>query len=43
MSAARDYVASEAVEAKRLLAVLPESPVRTALEQFADVVADRSS
>jgi heptaprenyl diphosphate synthase len=43
MAAARDYVASEAVEAKRLLGVLPESPVRTALEQFADVVADRSS
>jgi len=43
MAAARDYVASEAVEAKRLLGALPESPVRTALEQFADVVADRSS
>lgn len=43
MAAARDYVATEANEAKRLLAVLPEGPVRTALEQFADVVADRSS
>jgi heptaprenyl diphosphate synthase len=43
MAAARDYVASEAVEAKRLLGVLPEGSVRAALEQFADVVADRSS
>jgi heptaprenyl diphosphate synthase len=43
LAAARDYVASEAVEAKQLLAVLPESPVRTALEQFADLVAHRSS
>lgn len=43
MAAARDYVASEAVEAKRLLGALPEGPVRTALETFADVVADRSS
>lgn len=43
MAAARDYVATEANEAKRLLGVLPEGPVRTALEAFADVVADRSS
>jgi heptaprenyl diphosphate synthase len=43
MAAARDYVATEAAEAKRLLAVLPEGPVRTALEAFADVVANRSS
>jgi heptaprenyl diphosphate synthase len=43
MAAARDYVATEAAEAKRLLAALPEGPVRTALEAFADVVADRSS
>jgi heptaprenyl diphosphate synthase len=43
LAAARDDVASEAVEAKQLLAVLPESPVRTALEQFADLVAHRSS
>ena len=43
MAAARDYVASEAAEAKRLLGALPEGPVRTALETFADVVADRSS
>jgi heptaprenyl diphosphate synthase len=43
MAAARDYVATEAAEAKRLLGVLPEGPVRTALETFADVVADRPS
>ena len=43
MAAARDYVATEATEAKRLLGVLPEGPVRTALETFADVVANRSS
>jgi heptaprenyl diphosphate synthase len=42
-AAARDYVATEAAEAKRLLGVLPEGPVRTALETFADVVADRPS
>ena len=43
MAAARDYVVTEANEAKRLLGVLPEGPVRTALEAFADLVADRSS
>lgn len=43
MAAARDYVVSEANEAKRLLGALPDGPVRTALETFADVVADRSS
>jgi len=43
MAAARDYVTSEANDAKRLLAALPLGPVRTALETFADVVADRSS
>ena len=43
MAAARDYVATEANEAKRLLHALPEGPVRTALEAFADVVANRSS
>lgn len=42
MAAARDYVAAEAAEAKALLAVLPDGPVRSALETFADVVADRS-
>jgi heptaprenyl diphosphate synthase len=43
LAAARDYVASEAAEAKRLLRALPEGSVRTALETFADVVADRST
>lgn len=43
MAEARTYVAGLAAEAKALLAVLPEGPVRTALEAFADVVADRSS
>jgi heptaprenyl diphosphate synthase len=43
MVQARDYVAGEAAEAKELLAILPEGPVRTALEAFADLVADRSS
>lgn len=42
MAAARDYVVSEANDAKRLLSALPLGPVRTALETFADVVADRS-
>ncbi len=43
MTAAREYVAAEAAGAKELLVALPEGPVRTALEAFADVVADRSS
>jgi heptaprenyl diphosphate synthase len=43
MNQAREYVASEAAEAKALLAALPAGAVRTALEAFADVVADRSS
>ena len=43
LAAARDYVATEANDAKRLLAVLPEGSVRTALENFADLVADRTS
>ncbi len=43
MAEARAYVVGLAGEAKALLKVLPESPVRTALEGFADVVATRSS
>ena len=43
MTEARDYVASEATAAKQLLAALPDGSVRTALETFADVVADRST
>jgi heptaprenyl diphosphate synthase len=40
---ARDYVIARAAEAKALLTALPEGPVRTALESFADVVATRSA
>jgi len=43
MAEARAYVVALASEAKALLKVLPEGPVRTALEAFADVVATRSS
>ena len=43
MAEARAYVVDLASEAKTLLKVLPDSPVRTALEGFADVVATRSS
>jgi heptaprenyl diphosphate synthase len=42
MQAAREYVANEAAGAKELLAALPVGAVRTALEAFADVVADRT-
>jgi heptaprenyl diphosphate synthase len=40
---ARTYVIARAQEAKSLLTVLPEGSVRTALEDFADLVAVRSS
>jgi len=40
---ARAYVIARATEAKQHLAVVPEGPVRAALEAFADVVATRSS
>jgi heptaprenyl diphosphate synthase len=43
MAEARAYVSGEATAAKALLVALPEGPVRTALEAFADAVADRSS
>ncbi len=43
MAEARDYVVARAEEAKRLLAVLPEGSVRSALEAFADVVAVRTA
>ncbi len=43
MAEARAYVAGEAAAAKELLAALPDGAVRTALEAFADVVADRSN
>ncbi|MCW2764983.1 MAG: Trans-hexaprenyltranstransferase [Nocardioides sp.] len=43
MDEARAYVVARAAEAKALLEALPEGPVRTALESFADVVAVRST
>jgi len=43
MDEARAYVAGLAAEAKDLLKVLPEGPVREALDTFADVIADRST
>lgn len=43
MTEARSYVTARAGEAKELLKVLPEGPVRTALEAFADVVANRNT
>ena len=43
MDEARAYVAGLAAEAKELLKVLPEGPVREALDTFADVIADRST
>ncbi|MDR7313437.1 heptaprenyl diphosphate synthase [Nocardioides luteus] len=43
LAEARSYVQERAEEAKAALAPLPEGPVRTALEAFADIVAVRSS
>jgi heptaprenyl diphosphate synthase len=43
MSAARTHVVARANEAKQLLKVLPEGPLRAALEAFADVVASRTA
>ncbi|WGL52958.1 polyprenyl synthetase family protein [Nocardioides sp. BP30] len=43
MDEARAYVVGEAQKAKALLEVLPQGPVRDALERFADVVAVRSA
>ena len=43
MDEARAYVVARAQEAKDLLAVLPQGPVREALEAFADIVATRSA
>ena len=43
MEAARSHVIARANEAKQLLKVLPEGPVRAALEAFADVVASRTA
>jgi heptaprenyl diphosphate synthase len=43
MAEARAYVLARSDEAKALLSILPEGPVRTALEAFADAVAVRTS
>ena len=43
MDDARSYVLARAQEAKALLDALPEGPVRSALEAFADLVAVRST
>ncbi|HEY9566395.1 MAG TPA: polyprenyl synthetase family protein, partial [Nocardioides sp.] len=43
MDQARAFVVERAGEAKALLDVLPQGPVRTALEAFADVVATRTA
>ena len=43
MDQARGYVLAESERAKALLTVLDPGPVRTALESFADIVANRSS
>ncbi len=43
MTQAHQYVVNLAAEAKALLKVLPEGPVRAALEAFADVVATRNA
>lgn len=43
MEQARAYVIERTAEAKELLSVVPEGPVRSALEMFADIVATRSS
>jgi len=40
---ARAYVITRAAEAKAQLVAVPEGPVRTALEEFADIVATRAS
>jgi heptaprenyl diphosphate synthase len=37
------YVIARAAEAKAQLVAVPEGPVRTALEEFADIVATRAS
>ena len=43
MEQARGYVLAESERAKALLTALEPGPVRTALESFADIVANRSS
>ena len=43
IDAARADVVARAAEAKAHLAAVPEGAVRTALEEFADIVATRAS
>ena len=43
MQQARAYVVARAEEAKALLVALPDGPVRSALEEFATIVATRST
>lgn len=43
MAEAKAYVLARSEEAKKLLGVLPEGPVRAALEAFADLVAVRTA
>ncbi len=43
MGRARDYVLAQADQAKAALGVLEPGPVRTALESFADIVANRTT
>ena len=43
MAEAREYVVARAAEAKALLVALPDGPVRSALEDFADLVAFRTT
>ncbi|HET9860134.1 MAG TPA: polyprenyl synthetase family protein, partial [Nocardioidaceae bacterium] len=43
MDQARAYVLERANEARQLLKVLPEGPVRDALDAFAELIATRSS
>jgi heptaprenyl diphosphate synthase len=43
MDEARRYVVARAADAKARLVVLPQGPVRAALEAFADIVATRSA
>ena len=43
MDQARDYVVAARRRGQALLGVLPEGPVREALEAFAEVVATRTA
>ena len=42
MQGAAELAQLDAAEAKALLEILPRTPVRTALESFADLVATRT-